>query len=487
MNNKKPNLTQAIIRGAFWVYAARYSSKFIAFIATIILARLLLQEDFGLASFAFLVTNYLEVMTGLGIGSALIYYDRGAGRTSSGFWTGLGMSLFLLALTWLSAPLIANLFNEPRAAPVIQVMTIMFPLIALNIVPQAILRKNLAFKRKFIPDFAEAVGKNTISVILALMGFGVWSLVFGQITGAVLTVIAYWSIVSWRPSFQFNFQLARSLVSYGSNIVSLRMLRVISANIDYLFVGRFLGTASLGVYTLAFRMPDFLILQFTTVISEVLFPAYTKMRDDPAKLSRGFLTTVSYVSMISVPLGLGLAMVSKPFVLTVFTEKWVEAIPVIPAIAISALITTLSFNSGEIYKAQGRPGILTKIKFVRIVIFTPMLWWAVAVPGTIAAVGWAQAAASLIITMIHFTVIRQVLHIPFRMIFETLRPSLIGGAVMTLMVWGTLLILADALPVVQLVVSVTIGALTYGSVVWWLQREAVIKVSHTLRAALVRR
>jgi len=446
-----------------------------------------LQDDFGLASYAFLVANYLEVMTGLGIGSALIYYERGEGRTSSGFWTGLGMGLFLAILTWVSAPLIAMLFNEPRATPVIRAMAVMFPMIALNVVPQAILRKNLAFKRKFIPDFAEAVGKNTISVVLALMGFGVWSLVYGQIAGTAVTVVAYWSIVSWRPAFQFNFQLARSLVSYGSNIVSLRVLRVISANIDYLFVGRFLGTTALGVYTLAFRMPDFLILQFAAVISEVLFPAYAKMRDDPKKVSRGFLTTVRYVSMSSVPLGLGLAMVSKPFVLTIFTEKWVDAIPVIPAIAISALITTLSFNSGEVYKAQGRPGILTKIKFAQIVIFTPMLWWAVTGPGTIAAVGWAQAATSLIMTTVHFTVIRRVLHIPFKMILETLRPALTAGAVMTLMVWGVLFLLADALPVVQLVVSVTIGGLVYASVIWWLQREEVIKVGLTLRAALVRR
>ena len=124
---------------------------------------------------------------------------------------------------------------------------------------------------------------------------------------------------------------------------------------------------------------------------------------------------------------------------------------------------------------------------MRVAIFTPMLWWAVTGPGSITAVAWSQTAASLITTIVHFTVTRQVLHIPFKMILETLRPSAISGAVMTLAVWGTLLILADALPVVQLIVSITIGALTYGSVVWWLQREAVIRVGLTLRATLVRR
>jgi len=124
---------------------------------------------------------------------------------------------------------------------------------------------------------------------------------------------------------------------------------------------------------------------------------------------------------------------------------------------------------------------------VRVLLFTPMLWWAVAVPGTIAAVGWSQAAASFMTTAIHFVVIKQVLHIPFKMIMETLRPSVISGAAMTLGVWGTLFVLSDALPVVQLVASITFGGLVYASAIWWLQREVVIRVGHTLHAALVRR
>lgn len=458
-----------------------------AFITTIILARLLTQADFGLASYAFLVINYLEIMRGLGIGPALIYYDKDPERTSSGFWLGLGMGLVMFALTWMIAPFIGYFFNDTRAIPIIRALTLTFPIAAFNTVPYAMLRKSLAFKRKFIPEFIRAMSKGLIAIVLALLGFGVWSLIIGQMVGAVFAMVALWWLVRWRPSFNFNPHLARSLLSYGINIISVMLVRVVLSNIDYVFVGRFLGTEALGVYTLAFRMPQFLILQFASVMSQVLFPAYAKMRHDPAALRRGFLTTISYVSMVAVPVGLGLALVAKPFVLTVLTEKWIETIPVISAISISVLVRVLTFNSGEVYKAQGRPEILRKVQFVRLALLTPLLWWAVTGPGTLIAVGWSHAAVSCVATMIHFALIRQVLGIPIKTIMETLRPAVTSGAVMTLVVWGTLLLLADALPVVQLVVSVAIGALTYGSVAWWLQREAVIRIGYTLRAALVRR
>lgn len=487
MHNKKSTLTQAIIHGAFWAFVSKYTGRLLAFITTIILARLLTQEDFGVASYAFLVINYLEVMRGLGIGPALIYHERDPERTASGFWVGLGMGAVLFGLTWLIAPLVAYFFNDIRAIPVMRALTLTFPIAAMNTVPYALLRKNLAFKRKFIPDFAMALGKGLVAITLALLGFGVWSLIVGQIVGTLFTMIALWWIVPWRPLFTFNFRLARSLLSYGLNIISVRLVRIVLTNMDYILVGRYLGIEALGVYTLAFRIPQFLILQFADVISQVLFPAYSKMRHDPAALGRGYLTTVSYVSIIAVPIGLGLALVAKPFVLTLLTEKWVETIPIISAISISAVMRVLTFNSGEVYKAQGRPEILRRVQFIRLALLTPLLWWAVHGPGTLIAVAWSYAFVTGVATMTHFVIIKRVLGIPIKTIMETLRPALISGAVMTLMVWGTSFLLADALLVVQLVASVMVGALTYGSVLWWIQRDTVIRVGHTLRTALARR
>lgn len=487
MHNKKSTLTRAVLHGAFWAFASKYTGRFLAFITTIILARLLTQEDFGVASYAFLVINYLEVMRGLGIGPALIYHERDPERTASGFWLGLGMGAVLFGLTWLIAPLVGYFFNDMRATPVIRALTLTFPIAAMNTVPYALLRKNLAFKRIFLPDFAMAMGKGLIAIILALLGFGVWSLIVGQMAGTLFMMIALWWIVPWRPLFTFKLHLARSLLSYGLNIISVRLVRIVLTNMDYILVGRYLGIEALGVYTLAFRIPEFLILQFATVISQVLFPAYAKMRHDPAALRRGYLTTVSYVSIVAIPVGLGLALVAKPFVLTLLTEKWAETIPIMSAISISAVIRVLTFNSGEVYKAQGRPEILRRVQFIRLALLTPLLWWAVTGPGTLTAVAWSYATVTGVATMTHIIIIKQVLGIPIKTTMGTLRPAVISGAVMTLMVWGTLLLLTDALQVVQLVVSVTVGALTYGSVLWWLQRDTVIRAGHTLRAALVRR
>src|SRR4030095_9400434 len=124
---------------------------------------------------------------------------------------------------------------------------------------------------------------------------------------------------------------------------------------DYLLVGRFLGTAALGIYTLGFRVPNLLIGQFSDIMGQVLFPVYSKVGEDKELFRRGLYRTLRYVSMVTVPMGVGVALVARPFVLTFFTEKWMDTIPVIAIIGLATMIDSLSYNFGDIYKAQGMP------------------------------------------------------------------------------------------------------------------------------------
>ncbi|MCP5095263.1 MAG: oligosaccharide flippase family protein, partial [Chloroflexi bacterium] len=270
------NFAKATVKGTFWTYASHYGGKLLVFVSTIILARLLTQEDFGIVGFALVVISFLYVLNDLGIGSALIYYQDDPDAPHTGFWLGLLMGIALFGITWLIAPLAGTFFQDARAVPVTRALGVTFPIIALGNVHESLLHKNLAFRRKFIPDVTKMTSKGLTSIILALLGFGFWSMVVGQIVGAIVLVIAYWYTLSFRPQFRFERKLVRPLLSYGSGIVALNAVAILLTNADYLFVGRFLGAAALGVYTLAFRIPDMLIIQFCTVVGKVLFPVYAK-------------------------------------------------------------------------------------------------------------------------------------------------------------------------------------------------------------------
>ncbi len=482
-NQDNQNLVKATLHGTFWLYAATYSGKILVFISTVILARLLVQEDFGLAGYALIVISFLEVLNDLGIGSAVIYYRDDPKVLNTAFWLNLATGLALFSITWLVAPLAAAFFNDPRIIPMTRVLGLSFPITALGNIHSALLRKNLTFKRKFVPDITKSFGKGVVSVALALLGFGAWSLVVAQVAGTAVAVIALWLVSPWRPQWQFDRQMARPLLSYGTNIVAVNGLGTFVNQVDYLIVGRVLGAAALGVYTLAFRIPELLVKEFCANAGQVIFPAYAKIRDDQAALSQGFLLTMRYMSLITVPVALGLAAVAQPLVITFFTEKWAEAIPVLAAIAIYTLIRSITFNIGDVYKAQGRPDILTRISLVTAVLLAPGLWWAAAVVGSITAVAWMQVVVASLAGLLNLVVAARMLRTPLRTIIRTFWPSIAAGLVMAVVVRGAVLQMGQFIPLVQLVVGVVLGAVIYGGILWFWQREVILQAVTSLRAA----
>lgn len=488
MTTDKDNnrLMRATLQGTVWAYAATYSGKLLVFISTTILARLLLKDDFGLAAYALIFISFLDVLNDLGIGAAVIYHRDEPEVVDTAFWLNMATGITLYGITWLAAPLAGLFFNDPLSVPLTRVLALTFPLTALGNIHSSLLRKNLTFRRKFVPDVVKALGKGIISIILAWAGMGAWSLVLGQVGGTGLAALAYWWAMPYRPRLRLKRTMARPLITYGSNIVAVDGLGTLINQADYLLVGRFLGAASLGVYTLAFRIPELLVKQFCGIVGQVIFPAYTQMKDDPQALSRGLLVTMRYMTMLTVPISLGLAAISRPLVLTAFSTKWIEAVPVMAAIAIYTLIRSLTFNVGAVYKAQGRPEILTWLSLVQLPVLLPSLYWAIKGPGTITAVAWTQVANALISGAANLIVAARLLKIPLRSILAVFGPSVASGTVMALIVWASVDALKSSPPLLQLLVGVLVGAITYSGAMWVLQRDYVLQARASLQLAFGR-
>jgi O-antigen/teichoic acid export membrane protein len=470
------SLGYTTVSGTFWLYIAKYSGKFFVFISTAILARLLLQEEFGVAGYALVVIGFLEVLQGLGVGAALIYYKKSPELPDTAFWLGLGVGLLLFVVTWFLAPLVGLYFNDPRAIPVTRALGLTFPLNAFSDVHDALLYKDLAFRRRFLPELTRSVAKGATSISLALLGLGAWSLIWGQLGGVVVGAIVFWLVIPWQPSLRFDRRLARDLLAYGTRLSASDVVSVFLANADYLLVGRYLGAAALGVYTLAFRVPELLIKEFSGVVGKVVFPIYARMRDDQAALRQGFLLTMRYVNLLTVPMGLGLALVARPFVLTVFSDRWAEAAPVMSAIALYTLLRALVFNTGDVYKAQGRPGLLAQIKIGQLLVSLPALWWVTAELGTLVGVAWTQVVLVFLAAIVKLAVAVRILDVPAREVFDALRPSLASGAVLALIVWGGLQLTAGLAPPLQLGIAIVSGVASYGAMLWLLEREMVLQV-----------
>lgn len=486
-SNTQPNFARVAIRGTAWQYVTFFGGKIMVFISTIILARILSKDDFGLVGYAVTTTNFLDVVSDLGIGAALVYYPFDKRRSSTAFWLNLLVRFTLFGFTWLVvAPAAGDYFQDVRVVAVTRILALTFPVDAFGDIHQWTLLKNLSFGRSVIPDFVSAIFKGLVSIILAVVGFGAWSLIWGQVTGAVASVIVLWLISPWRPSLEFDFSMVGGLLKYGVNIVGVALLGTLIQNLDYLLVGRYLGAVLLGVYTLAYRLPDLSILQFARVLSTVLFPLYSKMREIPGSLTRGFYLTTRYVSLVTMPLGVGLALVARPFTLAVFTDKWAEIIPVLQALSIYSMMLSLAFNAGSAYKAEGRPQVLTYLNLFRLVMLFPALWWAVNGAKTLVAVGWMHALVAFIGGSVNLFAAARLLHLSLKDLGEAILPSAVATAIMAAATFGALQLTASMSNWVQLIAGVGIGGLVYIGALWFIKREMVLSLIRNLRSSLLR-
>ena len=458
------DFSKITLKGTAWSYLSVYTGKFLVFVSTIILARLLTKSDFGVVGYAFIVTSFLDALEGLGIGSSLIYHKEEPDTANTAFWLGLVMGIGLFIFTWLSAPLIGNYFNDPRAVPVVRAMVLVYPISSLGSINVTYLAKNLNFRKKFIPEIVYAASKGIISVGLAFLGFGYWSLVWGQVVSNAIMVAVSRIVYPWNPEYRFSKKVAKSLLKYGLNIVALDSLANLLNNADYLLIGHYLGAEALGVYTLGFRVPDMVLTQFARIVSDVTFPVYVKLKDQVDALNRGFKKSLEYVSLATVPLGIGIALVAKPMVIALFTEKWVEAIPVVRAIAIYAMLLSLFRNAGSFYKAQGKPEILTYLTLIRLTLLLPTLWFVVTKLKSIEAVGWVQAFIAFLSGVISLIVASKIFKLKLSEILSQFLPAATSGALMAAACLAVQFLAQDMSPWLQLgMVTLTGGAVYAGS------------------------
>ena len=476
--------SKAAIQGTFWRYLTFFSGKVMLLISTAILARILSKDDFGVVGYAITAINLLDIFSDMGIGPALIYHSEDKETSSTAFWINLSVSILLFIFAWFSAPLLALYFRDERATEVIRILSLTFPIIALGNTHQKLIEKKLAFKRTFLPEFIRSMTKGGSAIVFAFWGLGAWSLILGQLCAEVIASIAYWLSIPWKPAFRVSREKARLLMDYGARYVGADAVAVVLLNLDYLLVGRYLGVEALGVYTLAFRLPDLVVLQFARTLSGVIFPIYSKMRETSDNLARGFLLTTRYISLITVPLGAGLALVAKPFTEVLFSEKWVEAVPAIQGIAVYSLLLSLAYNAGGAYKASGRPQTIAWLGLLRLMILFPALWWAVHTVGTIAAVSWTHAGVALVSTVISLYVAARMLGLKMSEIFSALFPAVLAGSVMILSVLGVLFLVGGLGAAVQLTFCVLTGGTVYLFTLWLFQRDVIVDAGEKFRSAL---
>jgi PST family polysaccharide transporter len=468
------------VRGVAWNYASFGLGKLLVFLTTAVLARLLTPADFGLVAIATLAVSYLAILRDLGLGAALIQRREGLDEAAETVFTlNLALGVLLAAAAYAIAPALAGFFHEPQAGPVLRWLALSFPLNALGSVHVVRLQRELDFRRKLIPDLGRSIVKGSTAIVLAVMGHGVWALVIGQLAGALAGSALAWWALAWRPRLRIQGRLVKQLLRFGGAIVALNALSVVTDNLAYLFVGRVLGNEALGVYTLAYRLPELLVLNTLWILAGVLFPAYSKVQGDPEALRQGFLTSFRYLEVLIVPVCLGLMLAADPLVRVAFGPQWLEAIPILRLLAAFALVRSLGSSVGDIYKAIGRPDILVKLAGLNLVLFASALW--VGSRHGLRGVATALVVVGCLATFARLLVATRFIDVTWADMIVQLRPAAVGGLILVGTTAPTAWVTQDLPPSLRLVLLTTVGAASYVTCLWFVERQAVQRLLERLR------
>ena len=355
------NLKMSTSFGLLWTGISQISTQAFNFIVIVILARLLLPEDFGTVGLAVIFTGFINTVNELGMSAAIIQKKKLSEiHLSTSFWSTVSMGLLLCIFTILLSSYVADFFNNDLVKPILMVSSAGFIIGSLSVVHKATLEKSLNFKKTTVVEIYSVFISGIVSVFLAIYGQGVWSLVFGSLLGNLTSTIFYWNMNKWRPSFTFSFTHFKELFSFGGHTTGARILNYISARTDYIVIGKLLGSGLLGYYSLAYQLVTIPLHKVSSTVMRVTFPAFSIIQDKNEILREGYLKIIRYTSLITFPMLAGLFVVAPEFVTVIYGQKWSPMIVPLQILCLAGALKSIGMMVGPIQFAKGRADIQVK-------------------------------------------------------------------------------------------------------------------------------
>lgn len=385
------SLKEKALSGIVWKFFETALTSVIGFVISVVLARLLSPSDYGLIGMMAIFIALSEVFIDSGFSDALIQKKN---RTDTDFSTVFFFNIFVAIICYiclfLTAPLISDFFNAPMLVLIVRVLGLKIVINSFASIQITKLRINVNYKILAISTLISVVIGGLVGVFLAYMGFGVWSLVYQLLIGSLFQVFVLWLVVKWRPQFVFSKLSLKSLFGFGSKLLLGGLYRLIVTNVYNLVIGRAYSASQLGIYTRANQLPEMVSQSLNSVVNSVTFPLLSTVNDDRNRMIEVYSKMLSMTAFVVFPIMTLLALLAKPFVLVVLTDKWIAVVPLMIWLSFARLMTPITTLNISILTASGRSDLYLKADFLRLplivinlVITIPLGINAVAIGNTI--------------------------------------------------------------------------------------------------------
>jgi PST family polysaccharide transporter len=471
----------AIVRAFAWTGAGRWATQLLTWVTTIVVARILAPSDYGLIGMATIYLGLVALISEFGLGQAVITMREMTGRQIAQINSlSIASGALLFAASCFAAGPLGSFFHSPKLPQVVTVMSLSFLISGMQVVPDALLQGDLRFKLLASFDTARALVQALTTVMLALLGFGYWSLALGPLSAslvaAALALMARPHSLAWPRWEEIKYAL-----KFSGDVLGSRVAWYTYSNSDFLVAGRVLGQAPLGAYTLAWTIASTPVEKITNVITRVTPAFFSAVQDDKPYLRRYLLGITDGLSLLTFPASLGMALVADQFVLVVLGPKWAPAIMPLRLLAVYAALRSITTIFPNILFAVRHSRFVMWNTIVAAVVFPSAFYYSSRWGTT--GIGWTWVLLYPLIAAPMMWRTFAATEMPLGTYLRSVLPALRASLVMVAAVLGMRAAIPAAWPLaVQFAASLLAGALSYSAMVLIFERKRLRELWRLMRS-----
>ena len=367
MNEKNNRInSKTVINNLIWRFLERIGAQGVAFVVSIVLARLLEPSVYGTIALVTVFTSILQVFIDSGFGNALIQKKNADDLDfSTVFFFNISLCIILYVGLFFLSPYIAKFYRMPELVPVIRVLGLTLIISGIKNIQQAYVARNLLFKKFFYSTLGGTIGAAIVGIWMAYNGYGVWALVTQNILNATVDTLILWITVEWRPQKVFSFKRLKGLFEYGWKLLASSLLDVVYKDLRSLIIGKYYTASDLAYYNRGQQFPNLIVTNINASINSVLLPTMAAEQDDRSRVRRITRRAIKTSTYIMMPLMMGLAVCAEPLVRIVLTEKWLPCVFFMRIYCFSFAFYPIHAANLNAIKAMGRSDLFLKLEVLK--------------------------------------------------------------------------------------------------------------------------
>lgn len=460
-----------VIKSFIWKLLERTSVQGISFIVTIVLARLLTPNEYGLVALIMIFISFANVIIDGGLNTALIQKkDSNNIDFSTIFYFSLFVAFVLYTILFFVSPLIAGFYKQPELIPIIKVLGISLFFYAFNSIQVAYVSKNMLFKKLFYSSLISVLISGSIGIVMAYKGYGVWALVMQSILSQLLITITMWFTVKWRPQLIFSKKSFKILFDFGWKIFATNITISIFVNIRGLIIGKMYTPATLAFFDKGRQFPALVMNNINTSIQTILFPVFSNAQDDRVAVKSMMRRSIKTSTLFIFPMMIALIIAAKSIILLLLTEKWISVVPFIQIFSIAFLLKPIQTANVEAIKALGYSNITLKIEIIKKIIEVIIL--IVSILYGVYAIAWGVVLYNFISLFINLYPSAKLLNYKYKEQFSDILPAFVISLFMGLLIYALQLLNMSVL--MTLIIQFVIGVIVYFTTCYLFKIESFI-------------